>query len=403
MRHTQTVKLNEKLNRLSAEQGKPLFDIDNTVLCHELREMPPKYVIETLALGPKNSVLEKFDPKVVLAELDELMSYCSQKGIDDEIVNSINVKTLNYIKNCSKQKASRHVYMTKRYLKEKGLLAIPFDKGIGICIMTVECYKEKMFEIINLPQFTKVVPERKNAKHPLLKEEEKIIELLKELKKEGHIGEKLFKKLRPTGSQPARLYGLAKIHKPNIPMRPVVSMPGSSYHKIAKKVSKWLSIVEECNINTSTKEIVDSLPNIVLPDGHQLVSFDVCSLYTNVPVQEAIDTCSDLLYSGKYKEPPVSKETFTKLLKICTSDVLILTSDGYYRQTDGLAMGSPPAPLLANGWLNRHENDLKGDAVLYHRYMDDIVRDIHVNRINPQLESVNKLQPPNLKFTIEKE
>ena len=179
LRQTQTTKLNDKLKRLSTEQGKPLFDVHNTVICHELEEEPPKYVLETLALGPKNSVLEKFDQKGVLAELDKLMNYCSEKGIEDDIVNNINVRTLNYIKACNKQKASRHVHMTKRYLKEKRLLAVPFDKGIGICLMTVECYKQKMMEIIDLPQFTKVVPGRKNAKHPLLKEEEKVIDLLK--------------------------------------------------------------------------------------------------------------------------------------------------------------------------------------------------------------------------------
>uniref|UniRef100_A0A7M5XGL9 Reverse transcriptase domain-containing protein n=1 Tax=Clytia hemisphaerica TaxID=252671 RepID=A0A7M5XGL9_9CNID len=104
----------------------------------------------------------------------------------------------------------------------------------------------------------------------------------------NRISDELYKKLRPTGSQPARLYGLTKIHKPNIPIRPVVSMSGSAYHKIAKKVSKWLSVVEECNINTSTKSIVEKIADIELPEGHELVSFDVCSLYTNVPVQEAI-------------------------------------------------------------------------------------------------------------------
>ena len=203
--------------------------------------------------------------------------------------------------------------MTKRYLKQKGLLAVPFDKGIGICVMTVECYKAKMMDIINLPQFEKYVPDRKNARHPLLKEEDKVIELLKRLKDEKRISEELYKKLRPTGSQPARLYGLTKIHKPNIPIRPVVSMPGSAYHKIAKKVSKWLSVVEECKINTSTKSIVEKIADIEQPEGHELVSFDVCSLYTNVPVQEAITVCTNLLYSGDYPKPPVSKETFTEL------------------------------------------------------------------------------------------
>ncbi|XP_066913586.1 uncharacterized protein [Clytia hemisphaerica] len=66
-------------------------------------------------------------------------------------------------------------------------------------------------------------------------------------------------------------------------------------------------------------------------------------------------------------------------------------------------MGSPPAPLLANGWLNQYEERLKGDANIYDRYMDDILRDIHVDDIESELKEVNELQAPNLKFTIERE
>jgi len=81
------------------------------------------------------------------------------------------------------------------------------------------------------------------------------------------------------------------------------------------------------------------------------VSFDVSSLYTNVPVTEAITICSDLLFSGRYKLPLVSKETFIKLAKIASCGVTISIHRGYFKQTglDGLAMGSPPAPHLANG------------------------------------------------------
>ena len=99
------------------------------------------------------------------------------------------------------------------------------------------------------------------------------------------------------------------------------------------------------------------------------------SLYTNVPVVEATNHCTDHLYSGKYKKPPVDRATFKELLKVCSSDDIMQTNDGYFRQVDGLAMGSPPAPRLENGWL-RFDSVVKGDAKLYSRYMDDILRDI---------------------------
>ena len=50
---------------------------------------------------------------------------------------------------------------------------------------------------------------------------------------------------------------------------------------------------------SSTKSVADSLKEVNLEEDEVIVSFDVSSLYTNVPVQEAIDTVADLLYSCK--------------------------------------------------------------------------------------------------------
>ena len=127
--------------------------------------------------------------------------------------------------------------MTKLYLKKNNLVAVPFDKGVGICLMKREQYCEKMNDIIKLPQFKKVVNERKNARSPVLKEEDRVMSKLKSLLDEDKIGQVLFDKMKPTGSQPARLYGLAKVHKNNTPMRPVLSMPGSAYYNVAKQVA----------------------------------------------------------------------------------------------------------------------------------------------------------------------
>eukprot|EP00794_Sanderia_malayensis_P010390 gene10390-11471_t len=281
-------------------------------------------------------------------------------------------------------------------------MAIPFDKGIGICIMSVEMYKSKLNDVIKLPQFEKVLPKRKNEKHPVLKEEERITSILKDLRERDKIMGTLYDRLKPVGSQPPRLYGLAKIHKVNVPMRPVLSMPGSAYYKIANQICKWLSVVEECNINSSTKIISDSLSDIKLKENDELVSFDVTSLYTNVPLHEAIDDCTELLYSGRYEEPPVDRETFKELVSICSCNVLMLTSDGYYRQVNGLAMGSPPAPMLANGWMSKFDSLIRDEATLYSRYMDDIIREINNDHIDEKLREINNLHP-SLKFTIEQE
>ena len=83
-------------------------------------------------------------------------------------------------------------------------------------------------------------------------------------------------------------------------------------------------------------------------------------------------------------------------------NVLMLAHDGYYFQIDGLAMGSPPAPHIANGWLSKFDENVTGDAKIYSRFMDDILRDIKEYRIDEKLREINGYHP-NLTFTIEKE
>ena len=48
-------------------------------------------------------------------------------------------------------KSSKNIQMTKKYLKDHDLQAVPFDKGIGICVMKKEEYDAKMDKIIALP------------------------------------------------------------------------------------------------------------------------------------------------------------------------------------------------------------------------------------------------------------
>ena len=72
------------------------------MITYQLEKQSPQYVLETLSLGPKNAVLDKFNPHDVLAELDMLLNVCKQEGVSNETITDINVKTLTYIKKCKK-------------------------------------------------------------------------------------------------------------------------------------------------------------------------------------------------------------------------------------------------------------------------------------------------------------
>ena len=77
---------NKKLAALAEEQERPLFSIKNTVIQYELDDTLPEYIANTLSLGPKNAVLDNFNPRAVLAEVDKLLRYCEGKNVDTDIM-----------------------------------------------------------------------------------------------------------------------------------------------------------------------------------------------------------------------------------------------------------------------------------------------------------------------------
>ena len=68
----------------------------------------------------------------------------------------------------------------------------------------------------------------------------KLINLLKKIKAEGGITDQLYKKMYPVGAVSSKFYGLPKIHKRDIPLRPIVSSRGSINYEVAKELARIL-------------------------------------------------------------------------------------------------------------------------------------------------------------------
>ena len=138
-------------------------------------------------------------------------------------------------------------------------------------------------------------------------------------------------------------------------------------------------------------------------------SFDIDSLYTNIPLDETIDICVRKLFGRKCKFKGFTKNQFRKLLQFAVKDSLILFNGKYYIQRDGLAMGSPLGPHLANIFLCYNEEiwlkkcPPQFAPIYYRRYMDDTFvlfsSSDHVNKFHKYLNSRHK----NMNFTHELE
>ena len=290
-----------KIEKWSNRQDSPVCKIEGTIRIIGEIKTQPDYVIETLKYGPRNPILTRFDDKDTLCEMDLFLEYCETKLVKNESINDFNMHTHKYCKQAKTQVVPRNIQKTYEYLKESKLKAVPFDKGLGFCLMTEKDYHSRLEKITGMKQFKYVEKTRKNEKHPVLKEEERIVNELKTLLKNGDIDDELYNHLRPTGSKPAQIYGLSKVHKDDTPLRPIVSIPGTSYDKIGRFVSKWLEKVPESKIQTSSKDVKNEIKEIMLNEGEKLVSYDIVQLYTYVPLAESIEIAAKKLYKKQMK------------------------------------------------------------------------------------------------------
>ena len=108
--------------------------------------------------------------------------------------------------------------------------------------------------------------------------------------------------LCPRGSRLAHLYGLPKTHKVNLAMRPILSATNTYNYALAK----WLdNKLKPLSINQHTVtdifNFVNELPrDLNITSGDLLVSYDVSSLFTNVPLDETIKILADRAFRNNW-------------------------------------------------------------------------------------------------------
>ena len=96
-------------------------------------------------------------------------------------------------------------------------------------------------------------------------------------------------KLRRSSLFSGVLYGLPKIHKQNCPIRPIVSAVGCFNHKVARFLVDVLSplITNQYTIKDSFS-FVDELRELSCGKDVFMCSFDVTSLFTNIPLRLSV-------------------------------------------------------------------------------------------------------------------
>ena len=169
----------------------------------------------------------------------------------------------------------------KKARKRLKTVILPADKGRVTFVMDNTDYNGKMDSLVNEQQTYEVL---KRDPTPAL--QRKLNNKLLTLKKTDKIDFRRYNRLRCSVPQPPKLYGLPKLHKPNIPMRPIVSFCGSPTYQLSKYLTNVLKPLtdESRHKLQSTENFIDAIMTIQIPDDHKLVSFDVKSLFSSIPL-----------------------------------------------------------------------------------------------------------------------
>ena len=125
----------------------------------------------------------------------------------------------------------------------------------------------------------------------------KLINILKNIKTKTGLGINTYKSMYPTGCVPPKFYGLSKIHKPDTPLRPIVSSCGSVTYGVAKELAKILKplVGKSPHHINNTQDFVEQASQFKLEPGECLSSYDVSALFTSVPIDPALTVIKDLL------------------------------------------------------------------------------------------------------------
>lgn len=414
--------LRKKLNRLVNEQKSKedvvLFDfkffpriVNNTKIVFDSHE-------QTVLEKGLNYNLPKMGKKRLFDEI--INAECAIKAIPQaEDREAARVSFSNKLKRKQSHPNHNSIYLSnsqrrdlealkriKQKLLDNHAMLCKCDKGNSTVVLYKQDYISKVNDFIQNNEVTQINHD------PTAKFQRKIKTLIN--KSNVLFSDNEIKHLKAMNPTAPSLRGLPKVHKPNVPIRPLVNYTSAPSYKLAKKLETILKnniILEHNHSVKNSFELINSIQNLEVKPHQLLASFDVVNLYTNVPVAHTIALVKDNLETHSNMLPEAINECIELLTEVLKQNYFIFDNK-LYMQNDGLAMGSPLSGILSDIYLNDIENKhifsdknkQKRKILAYKRYVDDtfLAFNGNVRQLELLKNYLNNISP-KLKFTLETE
>ena len=287
----------------------------------------------------------------------------------------------------------------KQLKSDKNHMVLTADKGVALVVMDTVEYIRKAKEILEDTNTYRVIDT-----DPTSRLKNKLVNIFRRTKAETGLQDNIYKKMYPTGVSPAKFYGLPKIHKKNIPLRPIVSIIGSVAYGVAKVLAEIIKPLMGCSqhhVNNS-QQFVEEMKELKLEEGECITSYDVIALFTSIPIPSALEVMKKKLEQDAelHKRTIMPVDTILELLAFCLNNTYFVFQNTFCEQTKGAAMGSPISPIIANIFMEAFEQRAITTALhpprVWKRYVDDtfvLQQQIHQEEIPPTYQHSRSFNP----------
>ena len=257
---------------------------------------------------------------------------------------------------------------------DKSIVIKEADKGNAVVVLDRDFYRDKILNMLSDAEYYALTDKKSDQKTRKI-----ISKLLKKHKKE--LFDEEIDYIENFQFTDSNFYGLPKIHKSkeittaietqnsefieclkpdDLKFRPIVGGPNS----ITQRLSEFVDIIlkplcsEVSSFIKDDLEFLDHLPQTVCQNS-ELVTFDVVSLYSNIPHELGISAIKFWIEKKRHLiESRFTDEFILSAIKIILENNTFYFDGSYYRQQKGTAMGTKMAPTYATLVLGHLEHKL---------------------------------------------